>query len=511
MGDREPLIRDPVVVKLVEVWRPVWALSYASSLLGWDARTYMPRKAAPERGVARAELSVLSRRLLLSREVKALLEVAEKRVELLNLYEAGVVRVLRREIDISEKLPEDFVYNFNKLVEEAASVWEQAKAKSDFKMFQPYLEKIVEMARKEAEYLGYEGHPYNALLDLYEEGLRIDDVDNMFNTIIPESKKVLEKVLSEGYYPQKHELERREYDKEKMREANVKILNLLGYPWERARMDVSAHPFTTKIGMYDVRITTWYPEIDGAPRDFKRSLYAVIHEFGHALYELQVDERLAMTPVASANSLGIHESQSRFWENIVGRSMEFTGLIKPILDETIGITKEYTVEELYKYFNIVTPSLIRVEADEVTYNMHIYLRYVIEKKLIEGSLSVSELPQVWNDMMEELLGVRPKNDREGVLQDVHWSLGSIGYFPTYSLGNVVSAQVKAALEKDLGELPDLISRGEEGIVEIKNWLREKIHKYGSTLKPRDIVKRATGEEYNPKYFVEYLYKKYVRR
>jgi carboxypeptidase Taq len=216
------------------------------------------------------------------------------------------------------------------------------------------------------------------------------------------------------------------------------------------------------------------------------------------------------TPIAGGVSMGVHESQSRFWENIVGRSMEFVKLVKPVLDRTIGITEKYSLEDLYKYVNIVRPSLIRVEADEVTYNMHIYIRYEIEKKLIEGTLKVDELPEVWNSMMMDLLGVKPENDAEGVLQDIHWSHGSIGYFPTYSLGNVISAQVKVTLEKMLGSLENTIAEGKNGIARIREVLREKIHRWGSTLPPKELVEKATGEPVNPEYFAKYLYEKYVK-
>ena len=507
----EPLIRDPVVKKLLEAYRPVWALGHALALLGWDHEVYMPRRGEEERSTAVAELSVLSRKLLLSREVKLLLEAVEARSDVLNDYERGVARVLRRSIDKIEKIPEELVYRKAMVTSKAFNAWREAKQKADFSIFKPYLEEIVEIARKEAEYLGYEGHPYNALLDLYEEGLTVDDVDNMFNVIIPASKEVLSKVQEQGYYPSEHPLEKAEYDRAAMEKANKRVLDLLGFPWDRGRMDVSPHPFTVNMGINDVRITTWYPVVDGAVRDFKRSLYAVIHEFGHALYELQVDERLMFTPIAGGVSLGVHESQSRFWENIVGRSMSFVRLVKPVLDETIGITRSLSEEDLYKYFNIVRPSLIRVEADEVTYNFHIYIRYQIEKRLIEGSLRVDELPEVWNSMYEELLGVRPRNDAEGVLQDVHWSHGSIGYFPTYSIGNVLSAQIKSALEREKGaSIEEIIAKGEEGISEIRSWLREKIHRYGSTYPPKTLVEKATGEPMNPEHFVRYLRAKYVR-
>ncbi len=495
---------DDTIKQLIEKYRVVWAIGHAQALMGWDSETYMPREGAKERSVARAELSVLSQQLTLRPELLELLEEAKKKVDSLNPYEKGVVRVLDRTVTRLKKLPPEHVYEYTRVTGEAVHVWVEAKQKSDFSLFKPYLEKIVDLARKTAEYLGYEKHPYNALLDIYEEGLTIDDMDKVFDTIIPHSKKVLEKVLSDDYYPSEHPLEKVSYDREKMEKVNKEILDLLGFPWDRARLDVSPHPFTVNMGIKDVRITTRYEGVD-----FKRTVYSVIHEFGHALYELQVDERLAMTPIAGGVSLGVHESQSRFWENIVGRSMAFVALMKPILDKYLDFVREYSVEEIYRYVNTVRPSLIRVEADEVTYNFHIYLRYEIEKKLISEELTVDEVPVEWNNMMEKLLGVRPKNDAEGVLQDIHWSHGTIGYFPTYTLGNVVAAQIKKRIESEK-RLEDLLSQGQEGIASLKEELRKLVHVWGSTYPPKDLIKMATGEELNPEYFNQYLSSKYLR-
>jgi carboxypeptidase Taq len=383
-------------------------------------------------------------------------------------------------------------------------VWAEAKKADDFKRFEPYLEKLVSLSREMAEKLGYEKHPYNALLDLYEEGLTVDDMDFVFNTLIPNLRRIMEKIMSEGYFPQTHPLEEVKYERKALENVDKEILDLLGFPWERARIDVSEHPFTIGISINDVRITTRFEGVD-----FKRNIYAVVHEFGHALYELQIDPALSGTPIGDAVSSGIHESQSRFWENIVGRSLEFIRLIKPILDKNLKFTQSYTEEDIFKYVNTVKPSLIRVDADEVTYNFHIYLRYELEKRLIAEELKVSEVPEAWNDMMEKLLGVRPRTYREGVLQDIHWSMGSFGYFPTYTLGNVVSAQVKEALERRLGSpLAEAISEGRLG--EIREGLRELIHRWGSTFSPKELLSRSLGETYNPTPFLRYIENKYLK-
>jgi carboxypeptidase Taq len=262
------------------------------------------------------------------------------------------------------------------------------------------------------------------------------------------------------------------------------------------RLDVSAHPFTIGIEPEDVRITTWYHG-----KDFRRSLLAVIHEYGHALYELQVSPLLYETPIRGQNSLGIHESQSRFWENVLGRSREFVEKITPFVKDILGYEK-VDAEEIFKYFNIVRPDLIRVEADEVTYNFHILIRYEIEVGLIEGSIEVKELPQIWNEKYEKYLGVTPKNDAEGVLQDIHWSFGAFGYFPTYTYGNLLAAQLKYTVP----ELKEALAEGNP--IKVKEILREKIHQFGSMYEPTKLVKMVTGEELNPKYFLQYIKEKY---
>ncbi len=495
------VFENKVVVDIVSRYKRIWALEHAISLLGWDQSTYMPVKGVSERASARAEIFVLRRSLLLDPGFVNLVEKATT-LEGLNDYEKGVVRVLYREIERLTKIPEKLTYELAKTSSEAEKAWEEAKKRDDYSLFKPYLAKLVELTRQVAEHIGYEEHPYNALLDRYEEGLTIRDVDMVFDAIIPALKRILDRVLSEGRFPREHELEKVAYDTSAMDRANRRILDLLEYPWDRARLDVSAHPFTTNMGIDDVRITTRYEGTDP-----KKTVYSVIHEYGHALYELQIDRRLSQTPIASGAGLGVHESQSRFWENVVGRSREFVALIKPVLEEAVPEIKNYSVDELYRYVNTVRPSLIRVDADELTYNFHIYLRYKIEKMLVTGELNVDDIPEVWNDTIEELLGVRPRGYKDGVLQDIHWSIGSIGYFPTYTIGTVLAAQIKYALERDNGPLSSLIA--DRRFDTIRSWLGEKIHQWGSTYPPKTLVVKALGEPLNPQYYIRYLEEKYL--
>jgi len=495
------MFENEVVKEVLNKYRRIWSIGHAMGLMGWDNETYMPPKGSEERGYAFAELSTLLQEILLSDSFVQLVEKA-KNQENLNDFEKGVVRVLDREISIFKKLPSSLIYEISKTSEEAFHAWKIAREKNDFSIFAPYLDKIIKLNIEKAEKLGYEEEPYDALLDLFEEGLRARDVSNIFTYLRTNLKVLLDKVIMQNYFYFEPELEKIKYEKEKMEKVNLEVLNLLQYPWDRARLDVSPHPFTQGLGINDVRITTRY---EG--HDFKRSLFSVVHEFGHATYELQIDENLKMTPIGGGVSLGIHESQSRFWENIIGRSYQFTTIIKPILDKNLEFTKKYTEEELFRYFANVKPSLIRTEADELTYNFHILLRFEMERLMLKGETKVNDLPEIWNQSMEELLGIRPKTFSEGILQDVHWSHGDLGYFPTYTLGNIVAAQVREYLLKNI-PLYDLIN--EKRFNDIKENLRELIHKYGSTYKPKDLLIMKLGEAYNPEYLIKYLTEKYLK-
>ncbi|WP_460124496.1 carboxypeptidase M32 [Stetteria hydrogenophila] len=495
------VFENPVILEILERYRVVWALGHAASLMSWDSETYMPPGGVEERALARGELARLRQRLILDPELVKLVEKAEG-LEGLNDYERGVVRVLSRAIRIARSIPPELVAEEARLSEEARRAWREARERSDFSSFKPYLERIVEVERRKAEHLGYEDHPYDALLDLYEEGLRVRDMDRYFQAIIPTTKAVLERVRSGGFYPERHPLEEVRYDAPAMERVNRAVLDMLGYPWDRGRLDLSAHPFTIDMGVGDVRITTRYEGYD-----FRRALFSTIHEFGHALYELQVDERLKATPLVGGVSMGVHESQSRFWENVVGRSPAFAGLVKGLLDENLGFTRDYDAVELYRYFALVRPIPIRVDSDELTYNLHIYLRYELEKGMITGEVKVGELSELWNEMSEELIGVRPRNDAEGVLQDIHWSMASIGYFPTYTLGNLVAAMIWKAADASLGGLYRLVE--EARFSEVREFLRERIHRWGSTYEPKVLVEKALGEPVNSERFNEYITWKYV--
>ncbi|RLG46759.1 MAG: carboxypeptidase M32 [Thermoproteota archaeon] len=491
MRAQSPPAETPEVREILKRYREIWAVNYARALISWDMETYMPEAASRERGEVRAELSKMVQRLMTHPEFVSLVESARPA----NDFERGVVRVLKRDIEYYQKLPPEFVEEEARVTTEAFKAWEKAKEKSDFESFAPHLERVFDLQRRKAEYLGYEDHPYDALLDRYEEGLTVRDCERIFS-VAGELSDLFKKVRER--YPERHPLEDEGYDRRDVERLNRHVLTLLGFDFSRGRVDVSAHPFTQEVGLYDVRITTWYHG-----RDFRRSLLAAVHEFGHAAYEMNVDESYWATPVQGGVSYGVHESQSRFWENVVARSRAYVETLYWDMRAVLPFLSRYSPEEVYEYFTLVRPELIRVEADEVHYPLHVYLRYRIEKMVMEEAVGVGELPQLWGDMMEELVGVRPEKDSEGVLQDVHWSLGYVGYFPTYAIGSFLAAQVARAL----GRVEERVrARDFSGLMA---WLRERVHRWGSVYPPRELIRRATGEDLNPERFLEYLREKYL--
>ncbi|HKT22271.1 MAG TPA: carboxypeptidase M32 [Nitrososphaerales archaeon] len=492
------MARNPIVKDILKRYVQVWALGHSMAVLGWDTETHMPEKGATPRGIASGQLAMMSQKATI--ELDGLVRKAEKAKDLDDM-ESGVVRVLRRSLDYYLKIPPELVDELQRVTTEATVVWRNARKKSDFGMFRPHLEKIVGLERKVAEKLGYQNHPYNALLDLFEEGFTVRDADAVYSKLIPQSKKLLAKVTEGGVYPSKHPLESARYETDSMLKVNEDVIRLLQMPMDRFRMDVSTHPFTTQFALDDVRITTRY---EG--KDFKASLYGTVHESGHAIYGLGVDESLAYTPVGDGASYGVHESQSRFWENVVGRSRGFVGIVNPTLRKHLPFVRRYDAEQLYLYFNTVRKSFIRVEADELTYNFHTAVRYDVEKKVIAGDVKVGEIPSLWNDTFEDYLGIKPKNDAQGALQDVHWSGASFGYFATYTLGNIVAAMIWHKM-KDGAMVQDALKKGD--VAALKDWLGKNIHRYGAIYPPRELQERAFGEAYNPQRLLTYFERKYL--
>lgn len=497
----EILIKSLIIKKILEKYKTIWAIGHLSSLGGWDMQTYMPKEGFEARSEAFAAISVLSQKIFLDKEFVDLIESASKEVGL-NDHERGILRLLNRQLKFYRNVPADFLEEFSKATTEGYAIWEKAKKNSDFQLFAPILDKIVRLARKKAEYLGYEEHPYNALLDEYEEGMTVSDVEKYFDYIRPRLIELLKYIQRSDKYNTEHAIENESYDVKLMKKLNDDLLEFIHYNNTHLRIDVSPHPFTSTIGKGDTRITTRY---EG--KSFGNSYGSTMHEYGHALYELQSHENLHYTPISGGSSLVIHESQSRFWENFVGRSKAFLSIFYESISKLSPAMENYSIDDIYQYLNNVKPSLKRVEADELTYHFHIMIRFEIEKMLFEDKIEANDVPRIWNEKYESYLGVKPENDAQGALQDVHWSGGSFGYFPTYSLGTALSAMWKHCIEKDIGKIDELIIN-KEGIRKIQNWLKEKIHQYGSTYTFKELVMKMTGEEFTPAYLINYLEHKY---
>ena len=467
------------------------------SLLDWDQKTYMPRKASTDRALQISLLSKSLHQLMVSDDLWKNIEflTREKNVEKLSEEDRIVVERLRRDVEKARKIPTDFIERMSKAEATSYSAWEVAKKRSRFDIFCPHLERIVELKREYCGYINLEGHIYNNLLDDYEEGMRYERLKPAFEYLGDKLSRLLNKLESEKKIDLK-------LSKKAQERLSFTILKYLGLKRDRFRMDLSEHPFTTRLSTFDVRITTRY--VKDKPLS---SLFSTMHEAGHAIYELNLPKgRFRYTVISDAPSLGLHESQSRFWENIIGRNYSFWKFFYPILKRIEPALKP-SVEEIYRYVNSVERSLIRTEADEVSYNLHIILRFEIETELLNGEIEVKDLPEIWNEKMEKFLGVKPKSDREGILQDMHWSTGDFGYFPSYTIGNVYSAQQFYAMRDFIDDLDAKIDHGD--FKEILQWLSENIHRFGRMYTSEELMRRCCGEGLNPKIFIRYIESKYL--
>ncbi|WP_442593921.1 carboxypeptidase M32 [Neobacillus sp. D3-1R] len=478
-------------------------LSTVSALVGWDQKVMAPKKGRMLFSKAASALETEIFKLMVSEDMGNLLNELSSPEMMNSLDEVTRARVRERKqfYDRSKAIPTELYQEYSTLTNEANHIWEEARANNDFGHYLPYLERIVEMKRKFAEIVGYKGHPYNALLDEFEQGLTVEALDPLFAELRKVSVELLKRI-QDSPYKTPEEIFDQKFSTEKQKEFNRYVLPIIGFDMEAGRLDETVHPFAQSMNTGDVRITTRYLE-----NNVRSALFGTIHEAGHGMYEQNIDPEYEGTVLRNGTSFGIHESQSRFFENMVGRSKEFWNFFFPTLQSYFPEQlKDITVDEFYRAINTVKPSLIRVEADELTYNLHIMIRYEIEKGLISGELQVKDLPSIWNKKMEEYIGTVPNNDSEGVLQDVHWSFGGLGYFPSYTLGNLYAAQILNTIQQ---EIPHFYQTIENGQFEIVNeWLRTKIHQYGSFLSPNELIVKVTGEELNAKYLAEYLTAKY---
>lgn len=489
--------------ELRKKFEEVAALGSAAGLLGWDQRVFMPAKGAEARGKAMAALEEILHLKFTSPEMGRLIgEVYDwAQAKGHDSFEASYLRVLKRDYDKEVKLPASLVTEFSLACTAAYEAWVKARKASDFSVFAPHLEKMVDLNLRKAEILSPGADPYDAMLDLYEPGMTRAKLDTLFGELLAGLKPVI-RGIAESKADVPDAPLRGDFDEAAQMRLADDIVRRLGFDFERGRQDRSPHPFTGGSSRNDVRITTrtqreWLPAC----------IYASIHECGHALYELGSPEEFEFTPLGGGASLGMHESQSRFWENILGRSREFIEWSLPLYREHFpGKFDRFSAEDIYRAANRSGASLIRVEADEVTYNLHIALRYELETLLLDRKLKVKDAPELWNAKMKEYLGITPPGDADGILQDVHWSQGTLGYFPTYTLGNLVSAQLYNAMKKDLGDTGSLARKGD--FAPILRWLGEKVHVHGRKYEPEELLKKSIGEEMRVAPFVEYIRGKY---
>ena len=469
-------------------------VKYASAVLQWDQETYLPAKGNEIRGRQIATLNELAHEKFTGEEFGILLN------ELIN--KDGLTPVEKRNAELSlydynknKKMPSAFVRQMSEAVNKSFHAWIQARKENSFSIFQQPLQEIILLKKQEADLLGYETHPYNALMNDYDRGLTVDTVDTLFTSLKPQLLELLQKINTEP--PVVDSFLHQHFDKEKQWQFGIEILKRMHFDFEAGRQDISEHPFTTNFNSNDVRITTRINE-----NDFANMLWSCIHEGGHALYEQGLPESEYGLPLGEYCSLSIHESQSRLWENCIGRGEAFWQHNYPLLQKYFPAQlKNITGQQFYKAINQVKPSLIRTEADEVTYHFHVMIRYEIEKMLIEGSIAAKDIPACWNEKYKKYLGVTVPDDKQGCLQDVHWSHGSFGYFATYSIGSLYAAQIYSAISLEISSLNTDISAG--NLQPVLDWLKLHIYDYGRFYNSEELCEKATGQKLNAQHFINY--------
>jgi carboxypeptidase Taq len=477
-------------------------LSRAAALLGWDQQVNMPRGGAEDRGNVLETVSGLIHDKFTAPEVGKLIEDLKPFANTLDPRsdDACLIKRVAHDYEKQTKVSTQWVAEFARVTTISQSVWEDAKAENNFDLFKPHLEKVVELRRQYADFFKPWDHVYDPLLDDFEPGLKTKEVKDIFGKLRPQQVELLKAIAEKPvindaflHIP---------YDQKGQWDFGVDVVTRFGYDWNRGRQDKAVHPFTTGFGIDDIRITTRFD-----PERAASALFSTMHEAGHAMYEQGISHTMRRSPLATGTSMAVHESQSRMWENLVGRSKSFWKFFYPKLQKTFPQQLgNVSMDAFYKGINKVEPSMIRVEADEATYNLHIMLRLELEIALMEGTLKVKDLPDAWNSRMKDYLGITPSKDSEGVLQDVHWSSGMIGYFPTYALGNLVSSQLWEKINRDIPDLESQIEKGK--FDELLGWLRTRIHQHGAKFEPQILIKEVTGSTITPEPYIRYLKAKY---
>ncbi len=475
-------------------------VKYAGSVLQWDQETYLPPKGSDFRGRQLATLSEIAHEQFTTEAMGSLLQELSSKEDL-NDKEKRNVQLSLEDYNRNKKLSSDFVRKMSEAVNASYHEWVKARNNNSFSGFQQPLHALIELKKQEADMLGYEQHPYNALMNDYDKGLTVATVDSIFTNLKPQLLSLLEliknKPQADNSFLYQH------FDKDTQWKFGMEILKQIGFDFEAGRQDLSVHPFTTSFNNHDVRVTTRIDE-----NDFGNMTWSCIHEGGHALYEQGLPTEEYGLPLSEYCSLSIHESQSRLWENSVGRGLPFWQhnfkLLKTFFPQECT---NVAIETFYKGINKVAPSLIRTEADELTYHFHVMIRYEIEKMLIDGTIAAKDIPAYWNEHYKNYLGITVPDDKRGCLQDIHWSHGSFGYFATYSLGSIIAAQLYAAIEKENESVYKEIANG--NTTAVLNWLRQNIHQYGRQYTSEQLCKKITGEPLNSKHFIDYATKKFT--
>jgi carboxypeptidase Taq len=487
--------------KLREILGEIADLERSGALLGWDQQVNMPSGGAETRGQQLGTLHRLAHERATSPELGRLLEGMRRTPSSLDpdSDDARLVEVATRDFEKAVRVPSAYVEERARVTTAAYEAWHEARKASRFELFQPHLEKVVDLLHRYVGFFPPAAHPYDILLDDFEPGMKTAEVTAIFSALRPKQVALIRRIaaakqVDDSFLHQAFS-EKGQWD------FGVEVITKFGYDWKRGRQDLSPHPFTQGFGVGDVRITT---RVD--PGFLSTALFGTMHEAGHALYAQGHAPELERGPLCDGASLAVHESQSRLWENLVGRSLPFWRAFYPRLQEMFPQVRTVPLETFYRGINRVEPSLIRVEADEATYNLHIMLRMEIEIALIEGSLSARDLPARWNQGMKDYLGVTPPDDARGVLQDVHWSTAGMGYFPTYALGNLISAQLWERIQRDMPDIERQVS--EARFEPLLTWLRTNIHRHGRKLRPQELVKRVTGSPIDAGAYVRYLERKF---
>jgi len=490
---------------LIRTLREISTLDSAASLLSWDEQTFMPKKGAELRANQASLLARMSHEKFTDRFIGEMLRELEGSELTREKYSDSEVNIrwTRRLYDRATKVPAKLVEELSRTSVLAHEAWVGARKKADYKEFQPWLQKTLDLKKQEAQCVGYKGHIYNALLDPFEPDETAENLTQVFAALRGPLVELIGKITSSGRKAPVEILERKfpaAIQEKFSREAAGKI----GFDFEAGRLDVSVHPFCSGLGPGDCRMTTRYDE-----NYFGDAFFGVLHESGHGLYNQGLEGEHWGTPRGESISLGIHESQSRMWENLVGRSAAFWRFYFPKVKSAFGDTLGDVSEEQWVFaVNDVRPSFIRTESDEATYNLHILLRFELEQAMLSGNLSVADIPGAWNEKMKKYLGLTPPDDSKGCLQDVHWSGGAIGYFPTYTLGNLYAAQFFQQARKDLGDLDGQFARGD--FASLLSWLRENIHRHGKRYSARELVKKVTGRDLSWEPLMEHLKEKASR-